>query len=396
MSGPKSARRTARNLVVLLSILLLVVVAERWRWFARLESVAQPSLTWIWAPVNPNEVKARAFYAVRDFALATPPARARLEVLGDPEYIAYLNGTRVGSGSYRADAPLDVYEVGDLLVAGSNRVVIELRSPIGSGGATLRIAADGRTLVATGGDWSIQETTWQGALSREPLSRSSSAEVLGVSPFGRWGTPGITAIKPRFTEQVSRKGPIGARYFRLPYANGTWRKLSPTAKHSRRLGTATEFDFGAEVEGFLQLSFDRGQERTALVRAAADSAPASGWLPDAIVISVNGSGVWRDAVPRRFRFVEVVGLKGLRWAGFYPLRRGQEANLSRALTPRGLFNLRVDPQRWPAVDEIWKTYIDLPRAASGAPPGPTVRRADGARTPERLRERAGHRNREKH
>ena len=162
------------------------------------------------------------------------------------------------------------------------------------------------------------------------------------------------------------------------------------------VSAATEFDFGAEVEGFLQLSYDRGPERTALVRAAADSAQASGWLPDAIVISVNGSRVWRDAVPRRFRYVEVVGLKGLRWAGFYPLRRSQEANLSRALTPRGLFNLRVDPQRWPAVDEIWKTYLDLPRAASVALPASGLKRAGGARIPERLRERAGRHNPEKH
>jgi hypothetical protein len=396
MSGPKSAHLAARNTVVVLSILLLVVLAERWRWFARLESIAQPSLTWIWARVNPNEVKARAFYAVRDFALATAPAQARLDVLGDPEYIVYLNGTRVGSGSYRADAPLDSYQVGDLLVAGSNRVVIELRSPIGSGGATLRIAAEGRTLVATGGDWSIQEAAWQGALSRGPLSRSSTAVVLGVSPFGRWGTPGSTAIRARFSDQVTRQGLIGARYFRQPYAAGAWQRQARSAKSSRRVSAATEFDFGAEVEGFLQLSFDRGPERTALVRAAADSAPASGWLPDAIVISVNGSRVWRDAVPRRFRYVEVVGLKGLRWAGFYPLRRTQEANLSRALSPRGLFNLRVDPQRWPAVDEIWKSYLDRPRAASAALPAPGVRRAGGARIPERPRARAGRHNPEKH
>jgi hypothetical protein len=396
MSGPKSAHPAARNLVVVISLLLVVVLAERWRWFARLESIAQPSLTWIWAPVNPNEVKARAFYAVRDFTLATRPAKARLEVLGDPEYIVYLNGTRVGSGSYRADAPLDAYEVGDLLVAGSNRVVIELRSPIGSGGATLRIGADGRTLVATDGDWSIQETTWQGALSRDPLSHSSKAEVLGVSPFGRWGTPESAEIKRRFGELVSSQVPRGARRFRRPYQDGAWQKQALIPRRSRSVGQATEFDFGAEVEGYLFLAFDRASARTGLLRAGSNPAPASGWLPDSIVITIMGSGAWRDAVPRRFRYVEVVGLRGLRWVGVYLLRPGEQRMLAQAPPLRGLFNLRVDPQRWPVVDKIWKAYVDQPRSESRALHSPSARRADGARTAGRLRARGAHRNRGKH
>ncbi len=401
MSGPKSARRAARNLVVVLSILLLVVVAERWRWFARLEGVAQPRLTWIWAPGNPNLVAARAFYAVKDFELPSASPSARLEVLGDPEYLVYLNGTRVGSGSYRADSPLDVYEVGPLLRAGANRVVIELRSAIGSGGTTLRIASpDGRTLVATGRDWSIQETTWQGARSAgEALSRSPGAEVLGDSPLGRWGMPAIGPVKPLFADLVEAQVAVGARFFRKPYRSGAWQRLRRSPRGARAIGSASEFDFGAEVEGYLRLVFDRGKGRIALVRAGAAPASAAGWTPDAIAISINGSGVWQDAVARRFRYVEVVGLRGLRWAGFQPLRAGKWRSLAFAPSSRGLFGLRVDPQRWPAVDEIWKAYVDLPRTE--APPAPLARpkafrRGGAARNPERPRARDARRPPGKH
>lgn len=393
MPGPKSARRTARNAFVVLTILLLVVAAERWRWFARLESAAQPDLTWIWAPVDPNEVKPRAFYAVKDFVLPAAPARARLEVLGDPEYIVYLNGKRVGSGSYRADAPLDAYEVGDLLVAGSNRVTIELRSPIGAGGATLRIAGAGKTLVATGADWSILQTSWQGALNGKALPAAPKAEVLGRSPFGRWGTPGSSAIRPRFAELVARQEPKGALLFRKPYVEEIWHRQARDPRRSRGVGAATEFDFGTEVEGYLFLAFERGNARTALLRAAPEPAQASGWLPDSIVLTIQGAGTWRDAVPRRFRFVEVVGLRGLRWAGVYPLRPGHHRILARALPQRGLLNLPVDPQRWPAVDVIWKSYLDKVRFAPGAAVAPVVRRDDGARAPERPRAHASRRNR---
>ena len=89
---------------------------------------------WIWVEREWTDRSPAAFYAVRDFFLDAIPARARLLALADPEYVLTLNGRRIGAGQYQptGTAKLDVYEVGDLLQAGGNRIVVELRSDRGA------------------------------------------------------------------------------------------------------------------------------------------------------------------------------------------------------------------------------------------------------------------------
>src|SRR4029077_11094756 len=100
---------------------------------------------WIWSGRERNAQGPSAFYALRDFTLDMPPARARLLVTADEEYVLYLNGKRVGAGGYRAGAGLDVYDAGPLLLPGGNRLIAELRSNHGGGGFLLSLAGDAGT-----------------------------------------------------------------------------------------------------------------------------------------------------------------------------------------------------------------------------------------------------------
>src|ERR1700732_1831324 len=122
---------------VAVSGLTLIVRGERWA--ASHLGGTTGGAQWIWVAHDRRQAQALAFYAVRDFALgappprarprlafdavrdfalAAPPPRARLLALGDPEYVLYLNGKRVGAGSWRPGAHLDEYEVGALLRIG--------------------------------------------------------------------------------------------------------------------------------------------------------------------------------------------------------------------------------------------------------------------------------------
>jgi len=110
MPLPRPSRRALRIGIIALAAAALAIVAERSEWVRAL-GTGGTARAWIWAPVELRDVRPRAFFAAREFELAAVPQRAILEVLGDEEYVAWANGWRIGSGRYRAGAPLDRYEV---------------------------------------------------------------------------------------------------------------------------------------------------------------------------------------------------------------------------------------------------------------------------------------------
>jgi hypothetical protein len=190
----RSRRRSAG--LALLALLALAVVAERARWFPRLLGLAEVEREWIWSPDPPRKVEPRVFFAVRDFELDAKPARATLEVLGDPEYVAYVGGARVGSGRPGADPEVDRYEIAPLLRTGSNRIVLELRSATGSGAATARVVEPGgRVLVRSDGDWAIYGNFWRGMLEANLSSSRARPPFWHVrrSRAGRTSLPGRRA-----------------------------------------------------------------------------------------------------------------------------------------------------------------------------------------------------------
>src|ERR1700732_2269631 len=198
---------------VAVSGLTLIVRGERWA--AAHLGGAPGGAQWIWAAHDRRQAQPLAFYAVRDFALAALPPRARLLALGDPEYVLYLNRKRVGAGSWRAGAHLDEDEDGPLLRIGGTRLLAELRSATGGGGflASLVDEASGRPLLGTDGGWRTfrrhRVGLLRGWLPIDPPAVAAAVSAAGPGeaavtwgrpPVGRWGRVVPPWPRPLFAE----------------------------------------------------------------------------------------------------------------------------------------------------------------------------------------------------
>ena len=146
---------------------------------------------WIWAQGALDRSEPVAFYAVRDFELDSPPARASARILADEAYILYVNGRRVGSSAYYAGAPLDTYPLDSLLRPGWNRVAVELRSGRGAGGllCALFVEDDAKPLLGSDGDWRIFHDTAGILDGMRPVADGRPALVWQSPPTGGWGVP---------------------------------------------------------------------------------------------------------------------------------------------------------------------------------------------------------------
>ena len=387
MAGPRSSRRVARAALALIPLLVLIVVAERARWFPRLLAAADAERVWIWTSDPPRRVEPRAFLAARDFELDAPPLYAELEIYGDPEYIVHLNGLRMGSGRVAAGATIDRYPVAPRLRAGTNRIVLELRSATGSGGATVRLVdGNGRVLVASDSEWVVYGSSWPGLFVGDSFYPTGRVEVLGRSPFARWSGIALGPLRPLFPE-ASAGELVPAVAYRKPPGDA-WVALSPDPPRSNRLGNRIEVDFGREVTGYLQVGFNRREMASGLLRFGAGSEADAGWDPDVVLLAPGGRGSWQDATPRRFRYVGLVGLAEASRFALLPVSEATFALLGPSHEAAGLLGARTHPVRLPVVDEIWREV----GIAFGAPAdGAEVKPAGGARKPVRAPARGARR-----
>jgi|GEM_PF-600642 len=382
-------RRWAVPLAALAVLLALASLA--WQvWTAR------PPVTgdaeWIWAELPERLPSPQAFYLVRDFQvpaeLADPEARSgdaapapapvpapvlpRLLVQGDEEYVLHLNGRRLGSNRYRPSAPLDVYPLDGVLLPGTNRIAVELRSSRGAGGFLAALdAGGGDLLLITDRSWRVVRRYAPGLVEGWlPLPELTSAVIGGDAveseavesdaaesdevddggvdgdaaggdavrsdaavpaalvaerpiswgrpPVGRWGRPVTGEPRPTLASvgELCPTGPV----LRSRSAGGE----PPTGDPApiRAL-----FDFGRKVTGYLvvehppvaptapaQVSlFALGDEPLALVPAAESSeVPQVTTVVegDALpMVTLPGRAVWTDVVPRTFRYAAVAGLR---------------------------------------------------------------------------------------
>src|SRR5437763_16059026 len=150
LPSPAAIRRLRAWLAAYLMIAVLAAAAHL-RSALGARSLPTAAARWIWKPIDQLDHNPTAFYAIRDFRLGSPPARARLMITADEEYVVTLNGKRIGAGAFEPGAPLDVYEAGPLLLPGGNRLLVELRRGDGTGGllASLVDEATGRQIVGT-------------------------------------------------------------------------------------------------------------------------------------------------------------------------------------------------------------------------------------------------------
>jgi len=319
---------------------------------------------WIWVERERTDRSPAAFYAVRDFFLDAAPSRARLLVLADPEYVLTLNGRRIGAGQYQPAgsagvAKLDVYEVGDLLQAGGNRLVVELRSDRGAGGF-LAVLKDGggETLVRTDPEWQIFDRhhfgLMRGWLPLGPGSglESKPAFSWGLPPIGRWGRPVAGPVRPRLPEMIQGQ-PIPAARIPPP------RIPALPASSSRRMAL---FDWGREVTGYLTLQMPAEDGlRTAIFFTGVHPPDPLRDRPAGAVLAMTGRRSWMDTLPRRFRYALVIGDRPLA-ARVLPVDPEKAASLlaDGELKVEGVFGIEPPPLRTPVEDEIWRELQRVP------------------------------------
>ena len=189
---PSTVRPASRRGVLLLAVfaaILALAAATRALPAARARSMPTQGAQWIWEDMDWRDHDPTAFYAVRDFDLDPPPPRARILISADEEYVLTLNGKRIGAGAYQPGSPLDVYEVGPLLLPGGNRLMAELRSARGTGGLLAALVdGDGRLLVGTDGTGaSFPATSWGWRGAGSPWGERVRARPPTPGATRRWG-----------------------------------------------------------------------------------------------------------------------------------------------------------------------------------------------------------------
>jgi hypothetical protein len=353
---PPGARRVA---LVVLGVLLLALGSRALALLVARFTVPTRSAQWIWETRDRHDLAPAAFYAARDFTLEAPPARARLLVSGDEEYILYLNGVRIGAGAWRPGAPLDVWEVGPLLQPGSNRLLAEVRSDRGTGGFLLSLQDEtsGRQLVRTDGTWRVFHQHQLGVLRGWlPLDGDSiPATAWGLPPLGRWGRPRLGPVHPLFSE-LTRGRPI-------PAASATTLPGLAGFPPERPQPPLRLFDWGREVTGYLLIDVQPSKKMgVGLLYTGMKTPEPLAERPASGLLVLGGRRTWMDAHCRRFRYALVVGLPGAVAARVQEVDpvRGMESAEGAA---RGVMGIVPPPLRTPVEDEVWRDLEGVPGVA---------------------------------
>ena len=326
-------------------VVFALALAARARPVLRARSLPTGDAQWIWRRIDRMDHAPTAFYALRDFDLPDPPPdRARLLIAADEEYVLTLNGRRIGAGAYQPGTVLDVYEVGPLLLPEGNRLMVELRSGKGAGGllASLVDEATDRAIVGTDERWRTFGTHELGLLRGWlPAGRGEPAQCWGVPPIGRWGVPRVGAPKPLLAFERAPRIPAASR---LPAS------LPAGLVEGRPPGSPVLYDWGRPVEGFLTLGVQPADKiGVALLFAGEEPPDLLRSRPTAAVMIQAGRRDWMDAVPRRFRYVLLVGLVRPAAAALIPAPAVPPA---RPVEAR-VFGVQAPPLRSPVEDEVW-------------------------------------------
>jgi hypothetical protein len=318
-----------------------LAVAERGLHDLRSRALPTDGAQWIWAegPWEKSPLPT-AFLAACDFTLEEAPASARLSIVADEEYLLYVNGRLVGSNRYRAGAPLDVYEVGDLLQEGANRLVAELRSSRGAGGLLAIVEAAGQAGCPSGASWRIFRRRARGVVRGSmPLGGGEAPRLWGFSPTGRWGKPLAGEPRPRLD---------GARFSPPVPRSSAETLVAPAEGQRARLAL---YDWGEEVFGFVRLRFAR-PEPSAVLYFGSERPDPRQRPADAVLVGMPGEILWRSATPVRLRYLLIGGEVELRGAEVLPCGPEFAAAYPAPRPPAGLLGLSPPPLRAPVEDEI--------------------------------------------
>jgi len=364
VSSPPAWRRWVIPVFVILGVLLLALGERTLREFLSRSTLPTGAAQWIWESRDHRDLSPAAFYAVRDFTLDTVPARARLIVSGDPEYILYLNGERVGTGAWRRGVRLDVWEVAPLLQPGGNRLLAEIRSDNGNGGFLLSLEDEerGRQIVGSDESWRVFHEHQLGVVRGWlPLSGafsppSAAASCWGMPSLGRWGRPRLGPVRVRLSEMATGRPAPAVSSVLLPALNHFPAERPHPPFHL--------FDWGRQVTGYLLVDVQPSAERASgmLYTGTGILPPQPGdQRPDAGMVIMAGRRTWMDARPRRFRYALVVGLGDTVDAVSARVQEVDPVAAAAFVAPpagrdggRGVLGIVPPPLRTPVEDEVWR------------------------------------------
>lgn len=316
---------------------------------------------WIWRDHDLRHVEATSFYAVREVELPPPSGELRARIVGDEEYVLYVNRARVGSGRVSRPGVADELDLSRALRPGRNRIVVELRSSTGAGGFWFELRDGAARRLVSDRSWTIYREDWHGLLRDGALAPGERPQVLGVGAVGRWGRVARTRELPAFDSVLASDEPTPAALFRTWGSAGEWSPLAPRKRRGASLGPLVEIDFGEVVTGYLQLA-SRVQEGSvpgpALIRFGVDPLPAPPAEADVVFRPLPGRELHQDAVARRFRYVAVGGLAGLFAADVLAVRPEALSRLdpdaAERSAARGVFGVKPPPLSAPVEHEVWR------------------------------------------
>ncbi len=348
-----------------LVLALTLILAGATRIATRLLEPGQGA-RWIWAEGDFSGGEPISFYAAREIELpAVGPGR--ITIAADETYVLYVNGQRIGAGSYRSRAPFDVYEVGDFLQVGLNRILVELRSSRGAGGllAQIELAPGAGASVVTDDSWQIFRRYDAGLVRGWSALRGCEApKIWGRAPTGRWRPNGARQRHIPFQRfpPPERSRPVRHQL----YHSASWTALDGSQRRIPAIGPQQVFDWGEEVTGFISLDLRSDEGKPGLLYVSTEPPDAKDQPPDAVIIPVPGRRFWEDAHPRRFRYLLLVGAEPYSRIEV-DLLNGEEARalISPEDEPDGLFGIEP-PRSYSRVEEaVWQRLQQEATGKSG-------------------------------
>ncbi|MEL7059155.1 MAG: hypothetical protein AAGN46_03910 [Acidobacteriota bacterium] len=374
---------SARHRVGLFVVLGLLVILA---WSRGRAAGDRPAFLWADDVLDGGE--AVAFYLVRDVDLELAPGeRLWAAVAGDERSTLWLNGTRIGAGTWRSGRPGALYELTDFLMPGVDRIVVEARSARGAGAVAVDLRRGPSPLDAESFLWT--DRSWRVVRSAEPalLGGWTSLDALasevpavwGRGTAGRWRFPTELVEERLEPLPVPPRVRIGAERVRHPSATA-WTTLR--RRPLPRLAEVGIYDFGRSVTGILQMGLPcevgdpppeqpiaepapdaRRETVSALLYFGSEPrAPEVGRL-DEVLLAPPGACAWRDVDVRTFRYLTLVGVAPSGWIEVEEVGSdAADAQRSASLDRSGVFGL-APARRWLPIEEaVW-------RRLQVAPPG---------------------------
>lgn len=306
-------RELARRLVIVAAFVFLFTAA-----FAHLERTYSQKFfditgraQWIWAQHRMSDDVPVAFFAARDFELPANRIFTHLKIVGDPEYMVYVNGRELAGRRPGTDERvLDLYDISEFVKTGRNRIVIGVRAPRGAGGliAAIDIAPETANWVVTDGSWKIYRGWNPEILRRDPPGLYwQPPQLVGEPPIGRWNYPELNRVPLREPVQTVIAPQTS---FETVGNVPTVKTQSGVAVAGTMRQRATAFDFGGAVEGRVRLTLraNTGTSEVVQLRFAnnASELPLIEWGLRPVVFA-PGERVITIPESRRFRYVMVFG-----------------------------------------------------------------------------------------